>query len=134
MAPLVEDSPRVYRLTASLSGSVTQDENRIPRKAERQKSRFAFLLHPAGIVGTFYRLLKENLMGNQRKTPLLLLPFALVWSIFSFMLKLTGRLVAAIIGITFMIVGLILTVTFVAAPIGIPLAIFGFLLAVRSIF
>ncbi len=92
------------------------------------------MLHPAGIVGTFYRLLKENLMGNQRKTPLLLLPFALVWSIFSFMLKLTGRLVAAIIGITFMIVGLILTVTFVAAPIGIPLAIFGFLLAVRSIF
>ncbi len=73
-------------------------------------------------------------MENQRKTPLLLLPFVLVWSIFSFMLKLTGRLVAAIIGITFMIVGLILTVTFVAAPIGIPLAIFGFLLVVRSIF
>ncbi len=73
-------------------------------------------------------------MNNQRKTPLLLLPFVLVWSIFSFMMKLTGRIVAVIMGITFMIIGLTLTVTFVAAPIGIPLAIFGFLLTVRSIF
>ena len=73
-------------------------------------------------------------MNNQRKTPLLLLPFVLVWSIFNFMMRLTGRIVAAIIGITFMIVGLTLTVTFVAAPIGIPLAIFGFLLIIRSIF
>lgn len=73
-------------------------------------------------------------MENQRKAPLLLLPFVLVWSIFSFMMKLTGRIVAAIIGITFMIIGLTLTVTFVATPIGIPLAIFGFLLVVRSLF
>jgi hypothetical protein len=73
-------------------------------------------------------------MNNQRKTSPLLFPFVLLWSIFSFMMKLTGRIVAAIIGITFMIVGLTLTVTFVAAPIGIPLAIFGFLLTVRSIF
>ena len=73
-------------------------------------------------------------MDNQRKAPFLLLPFVLVWSIFSFMMKLTGRVVAASIGIIFMMVGLILTVTFVAAPIGIPLALFGFLLIVRSIF
>lgn len=73
-------------------------------------------------------------MSSQGKTPLLLLPFVLVWSIFSFVMKLTGRVVAAIIGITFMIFGLTLTVTFVAAPIGIPLAVFGLLLMVRSVF
>ena len=73
-------------------------------------------------------------MADQRKTPLILLPFMLVWSIFSFTMRLTGRLMAAIIGIVFMIVGFTLTVTFVAAPIGIPLAIFGFLMMVRSIF
>jgi hypothetical protein len=78
--------------------------------------------------------LEEKFMENQRKPPLLLLPLVLVWSIFSFIMKLTGRVVAAIIGITFMIIGLTLTVTFVAAPIGIPLAIFGFLLVVRSVF
>ena len=73
-------------------------------------------------------------MNDPRKTPLVLLPFVLVWSIFSFTIKLTGRFVAAILGIVFMIVGLILSGTLVAAPVGIPLAIFGFLLIIRSIF
>ncbi len=74
-------------------------------------------------------------MENQkRKTPLLLLPFVFIWSLFSFFMKLTGRLVAAIIGIVFMVVGIVLSGTLVGAPIGIPLVIFGFLLMLRSVF
>ncbi|MGA7160733.1 MAG: hypothetical protein WBZ48_07005 [Bacteroidota bacterium] len=74
-------------------------------------------------------------MENQRKrTPILLLPFVFVWAVFSFFMKLTGRVVAGICGLIFMIIGVALTVTLVAAPIGIPLAIFGFLLMLRSIF
>jgi hypothetical protein len=57
-----------------------------------------------------------------------------VWSLFSFFLRLTGRIVAAVLGFVFMIAGIALSVSVVAAPVGIPLAIFGFLLVLRSIF
>jgi hypothetical protein len=57
-----------------------------------------------------------------------------VWSLFSFFLRLTGRIVAAVLGLVFMIAGIALSVSMVAAPVGIPLAIFGFLLVLRSIF
>ncbi|MGA9405667.1 MAG: hypothetical protein WBW71_00915 [Bacteroidota bacterium] len=74
-------------------------------------------------------------MDNQRKrTPILLLPFVIVWSLFSFFMRLTGRVVAGISGFIFMIIGIGLSVTLVAAPVGIPLAVFGFLLMLRSVF
>ena len=74
-------------------------------------------------------------METQRKrTPIILLPFVIVWSLFSFFLRLTGRIVAAVIGLVFMIVGITLSISLVAAPIGIPLAVFGFLLLLRSVF
>ena len=72
--------------------------------------------------------------SHRKRTPILLLPFVIVWSLFSFFLRLTGRIVAAVIGLVFMIAGIALSVSVVAAPIGIPLAIFGFLLVLRSIF
>ena len=71
---------------------------------------------------------------QHKRTPIIFLPFVIVWSIFSFFLRLTGRLVAAVIGLVFMIAGIALSVSVVAAPIGIPLAIFGFLLMLRSVF
>ncbi len=72
--------------------------------------------------------------AHRRKTPILLLPFVLVWSIFSFFLRVTGRVVGAVAGLVLMIAGIGLTVSMVAAPIGIPLAILGFLLMIRSVF
>lgn len=69
-----------------------------------------------------------------KKTPWLLWPFAALWNLLAVILTLTGRLLAAILGMAFIIIGLILTVTFVAAPVGIPLAFFGFLLMLRSLF
>ena len=72
--------------------------------------------------------------SHRKRTPILLLPFVIVWSLFSFFLRLTGRIVAAVLGLVFMIAGIALSVSVVAAPIGIPLAIFGFLLMLRSIF
>ena len=74
-------------------------------------------------------------MDTQRKrTPILLLPFVIVWALFSFVLKLTGRLMAALLGFLFTAVGLLLTLSLFAAPIGIPLIIFGILLMLRSVF
>ena len=72
--------------------------------------------------------------SHRKRTPILLLPFVIVWSLFSFFLRLTGRIVAAVLGLVLMIAGIALSVSVVAAPIGIPLAIFGFLLVLRSIF
>jgi len=74
-------------------------------------------------------------MDTQRKkTPILFLPFVILWALFSFVLKLTGRLMAALLGFLFTAVGLLLTISLFAAPIGIPLIIFGVLLLLRSVF
>jgi len=49
-------------------------------------------------------------------------------------IEMTGRLVAAILGLVLMIVGVILTLTIIGAIVGIPLIIFGFLLMIRGFF
>ncbi|HTX18874.1 MAG TPA: hypothetical protein VMG34_09455 [Bacteroidota bacterium] len=71
---------------------------------------------------------------DRRKTPILLFPFVILWGIFSFFVRLTGRLIAAILGLLLVALGLLLTLTLFAAPIGVPLIIFGVLLMIRSIF
>lgn len=63
-----------------------------------------------------------------------LLPFVVLWSLLSFILGLTGRIVIITLGLALMIVGGVLTVTILGAPIGIPIIIIGFLLALRGIF
>ena len=70
----------------------------------------------------------------EKKTPWFLWPFVALWDLLAFILSLTGRLVAAVLGLVLMIVGIVLTVTLLAAPMGIPLIILGFLLMLRSIF
>ena len=71
---------------------------------------------------------------TKRKVPLLLWPFWAIWQLLSFILQLTGRLVAVIIGLVLMIAGAIVTLTVVGAIIGIPLFIIGLLLVFRGLF
>lgn len=71
---------------------------------------------------------------SDRDVPILLWPFYAIWRLLTFVLKLVGRIVCALIGIAFMAVGVAITVTVLAAPIGIPLAAFGFLLVIRALF
>lgn len=66
--------------------------------------------------------------------PWFLWPFAALWDLFALILGLTGRLLGAILGLVFMILGIILTMTVLGAPVGVPLAILGFLLLIRSLF
>jgi hypothetical protein len=61
-------------------------------------------------------------------------PFWAIWRLVAVIIELTGRLVAAILGLVLMIVGVILTVTIIGAIVGIPLIIFGFLLIIRGFF
>lgn len=65
---------------------------------------------------------------------ILLLPFRLVWLFFGFLLTVLGKLLGVILGLIFMIMGVILCFTLIASFIGIPLFIIGFLLVLRSIF
>jgi len=73
-------------------------------------------------------------MGENRKVPLLLWPFWIIWRLVIKVFELTGRLVGAILGVVFMIAGIVLTITVFGAIIGIPLIIFGFMLVLRSLF
>jgi hypothetical protein len=72
--------------------------------------------------------------GERKDTPWYLWPFVALWELLAGIIKLTGRLVAAVLGLVFMIVGVILTLTVIGAIVGIPLLIFGFMLIVRGFF
>ncbi len=54
-------------------------------------------------------------------TSILLWPFTALWSLLGLVLRLTGRVLAAILGLAFMIIGISLTFLIVAAPVGMPL-------------
>jgi hypothetical protein len=69
-----------------------------------------------------------------KRTPWFLWPFYALWRLLTFILNATGRLVLAVLGITLMVVGWVITLTVVGAPLGVPLAILGFLLLLRAFF
>ncbi len=71
---------------------------------------------------------------HRRKVVWFLWPFVALWDLLAFILGLTGRLVLGILGLVLMIVGLVLTVTLIAAPIGIPFLVIGLLMVFRSLF
>lgn len=71
---------------------------------------------------------------EKKRTPWFLWPFVALGDLITWILQITGRLVAAILGLVLTIVGAILTVTVVGAVIGLPLIVFGLMLMIRSIF
>ena len=77
----------------------------------------------------------EVKMTNQqpkKRVPWYLWPFWALWRLVTLILAATGRLVAVILGLVFILVGFILTATFVGAIVGIPFIVFGFLLIIRG--
>jgi len=71
---------------------------------------------------------------KEDRTSWILWPFVGLWKLVAGIIEMTGRLVAAILGLALMIVGVILTITIIGAIVGIPLIIFGFLLIIRGFF
>lgn len=67
-------------------------------------------------------------------TPWILWPFVALWKLVAGIIELTGRLVAAILGLVLMIVGVALCLTVIGAIVGVPLILFGFMLTVRGLF
>jgi hypothetical protein len=72
--------------------------------------------------------------SKTRKTPWFLWPFEMLWRLASGILELTGRVIAIGLGIGFIAVGTLLSLTVIGAILGVPLALFGFLLLLRGIF
>jgi hypothetical protein len=72
-------------------------------------------------------------MVNLKKTPWYLWPFAAIWNLVAYIVMLTGRLLAVILGFVFLILGVILTVTVIGAIIGIPLGVIGVLMIIRGL-
>ncbi len=68
------------------------------------------------------------------RTPLILWPFVALWRFVATIIEMSGRLVAAILGLVLMIVGVLVSFTIIGLIVGIPLIIFGFLLIVRGFF
>ncbi|MEL7626635.1 MAG: hypothetical protein AAGU15_07230 [Anaerolineaceae bacterium] len=73
-------------------------------------------------------------MEENRNIPFLLWPFWALFQMALWILKFTGRLIGAILGLVMLIVGVILTMTIVGAIIGIPLILLGGMLMWKSIF
>jgi len=72
--------------------------------------------------------------SEKRSTPWILWPFMAIWRLLTWILELTGRLVAIILGAVFILVGVIISLTVIGAIVGVPLAVFGFLLLLRGLF
>lgn len=62
----------------------------------------------------------------------ILWPFKAIFNLVTGIVKMTGRLVAMILGLVFLILGGVISLTVVGAVIGIPIAVFGLLLVVRG--
>ncbi|MCX8132098.1 MAG: hypothetical protein N3I35_18615 [Clostridia bacterium] len=73
-------------------------------------------------------------MMYYRSTPLIFWPFVALYSIVEMILKLAGRIVAAVLGVALMIVGAVLSLTIIGAVIGIPIGGFGFTMMIRGFF
>ena len=73
-------------------------------------------------------------MAEQTKTPWLLWPFVALWRLVTWILAMTGQLVAILLGIVFMVVGVIATLTIIGAIIGVPMFLFGVLPVFRGLF
>ena len=71
---------------------------------------------------------------TKKHIPWYLWPFAALWKLLAVIVEMTGRFVAMALGVVFIIVGVIISLTIVGAIIGIPLAIVGLLLLMRGMF
>ena len=71
---------------------------------------------------------------TKSRVPWFLWPFVDLWRLLATIVELTGRFVAMILGIVFIIVGILVSLTIVGAIVGVPLAVIGLLLLLRGIF
>lgn len=72
-------------------------------------------------------------MIGYKKVHCLLWPFVFIWNLVAYIVMLTGRLIAVILGLVLLLVGVILSFTLVGACVGVPLAVLGLLMVIRGL-
>jgi hypothetical protein len=77
---------------------------------------------------------KNMSIQTKSRVPWYLWPFVALWRLLAVIVEMTGRFVAMVLGIVFIVVGVIVSLTVVGAIVGIPLALIGLLLFLRGIF
>ncbi|HOZ37686.1 MAG TPA: hypothetical protein PLH64_02950 [Anaerolineaceae bacterium] len=73
-------------------------------------------------------------MEEKRRIPFLLWPFWALFQLVLWILKVTGRLVGAILGLVIAILGVVLTITIIGAVVGVPMVLLGVMLMIKAIF
>jgi hypothetical protein len=68
------------------------------------------------------------------RVPWYLWPFYAIWRLLTWIVRLTGRLIAVILGFALIIIGAVLCITVILLPVGVPMIAFGFLLTLRGLF
>ena len=71
---------------------------------------------------------------QSQRVPCLLWPFWAIWRLVAFIVGLTGRLIAIILGFVFILVGVVLSVTVIGLIFGIPIILLGALMVIRGLF
>lgn len=66
--------------------------------------------------------------------PWFLWPFWALWRLVTWILELTGRLVAVLLGFILMLAGVLVSLTVIGLIIGVPLFLVGILLVLRGLF
>ena len=69
-----------------------------------------------------------------RHIPWILWPAYAVWKLLTFILKVTGRIICALMGLALMAAGVAISLSIIGAIVGIPLIAFGFLMTIRALF
>lgn len=64
----------------------------------------------------------------------LFFPFIALGKLVESIIKMTGRLVAVILGLAFLVIGFILSLTIIGAILGVPLIILGLTMIIRGFF
>ena len=72
--------------------------------------------------------------AKHNSVPWFLWTFAALWRFLAVIVELTGRFVAMVLGIVFIVVGVIVSLTVIGAIVGLPLALVGLLLFLRGLF
>jgi hypothetical protein len=68
------------------------------------------------------------------RVPWYLWPFQAIWQLITWIVRLTGRLLAIILGFALIIIGAVLCITVILLPVGVAMIVFGFLLSMRGLF
>ena len=85
-------------------------------------------------IDVYYVMEVRMTFHTKHHTPWFLWPFVALWRLLAMIVEMTGRFVAMVLGIVFIVVGVIVSLTIVGAIIGIPMAIIGLLLLLKGIF